>query len=104
MAINMHQNSPLGANKIESSKQSSDSSRGSDVLDGKSEKVKLDKSNIMMLGPTGSGLYYSSSYTIFSYVRLYLKFAPFCLVPIFSLSPSIYLPSEAKLIIIKTES
>ncbi|XP_028411305.1 ATP-dependent Clp protease ATP-binding subunit clpX-like, mitochondrial [Dendronephthya gigantea] len=55
MAINMHHNSPLGANKVESTKQTAEDSRGSEALDSKSEKVKLDKSNILMLGPTGSG-------------------------------------------------
>lgn len=52
----MHQNSPLGANKAESSKLTSEASRGSEVLEGKKEKVKLDKSNILMFGPTGSGV------------------------------------------------
>ena len=57
MAINMHHNSPLGANKADSSgRQTEEASRGSEVLERKSEKVKLDKSNILMLGPTGSGL------------------------------------------------
>ncbi|CAB3995630.1 ATP-dependent Clp protease ATP-binding subunit clpX-like, mitochondrial isoform X2 [Paramuricea clavata] len=55
MAINMHHNSPLGANKVESTTQTTEESRGSDALDSKSDKVKLDKSNILMLGPTGSG-------------------------------------------------
>ena len=55
MAINMHHNSPLGANKVESTKQTTENTRGSEALDSKSEKVKLDKSNILMLGPTGSG-------------------------------------------------
>ena len=55
MAVNMHHNSPLGANKIESTKQTTTDSRGSEVLDSKTEAVKLDKSNILMLGPTGSG-------------------------------------------------
>ena len=55
MAINMHHNSPLGANKVESTKQKTGDSRGSEALDSKSEKAKLDKSNILMLGPTGSG-------------------------------------------------
>ena len=55
MAINMNQNSALGANKLESTKQPVEDSHGSDVLDSKSDKVKLDKSNILMLGPTGSG-------------------------------------------------
>ena len=55
MAINMHHNSPLGANKVESTKQTTENTRGSEALDSKSDKVKLDKSNILMLGPTGSG-------------------------------------------------
>ena len=59
MAINMHHNSPLGANKVESTKQTTENTRGSEALDSKSDKVKLDKSNILMLGPTGSGWYFS---------------------------------------------
>ena len=59
MAINMHHNSPLGANKVDSPKQTTESTHGSEALDSKSDKVKLDKSNILMLGPTGSGLYLS---------------------------------------------
>jgi ATP-dependent protease Clp ATPase subunit len=55
MAINMHHNSPLGANKVESTTQTAETARGSEALDSKSDKVKLDKSNILMLGPTGSG-------------------------------------------------
>ena len=55
MAVNLHHNSPLGANKVESTKQTSEESRGSEALDSTSDTVKLDKSNILMLGPTGSG-------------------------------------------------
>lgn len=29
--------------------------RGSDVLDSKTHELRLDKSNILLLGPTGSG-------------------------------------------------
>ena len=58
MAINMHHNSPLGANKVESTTQTAETARGSEALDSKSDKVKLDKSNILMLGPTGSGWYF----------------------------------------------
>ena len=79
MAINMHQNSPLGANKADRSKQKTEAVHGSDVLEGNHEKVKLDKSNILMLGPTGSGLFllslffipFHSSFTpIFSVTRM----------------------------------
>ena len=58
MAINLHHNSPLGANKVESTQKTATSDsfvHGSEALDSKSDKVKLDKSNILMLGPTGSG-------------------------------------------------
>ena len=58
MAVNMHHNSPLGANKIESTKQAAMDARGSEVLDSKTDAVKLDKSNILLLGPTGSGYYF----------------------------------------------
>ena len=60
----MHHNSPLGANKVESTKQTTEDSRGSEALDSKSDKVKLDKSNILMLGPTGSGWYTSQRFQI----------------------------------------
>lgn len=36
--------------------KSSASSSGSDILDTSSHELRLDKSNILMLGPTGSGI------------------------------------------------
>lgn len=35
--------------------QSNQRDRGSDVLDSKTHELRLDKSNILLLGPTGSG-------------------------------------------------
>lgn len=39
----------------EEPKSSSTSSAGSDILDSSTHELRLDKSNILMLGPTGSG-------------------------------------------------
>ncbi|KXJ19360.1 ATP-dependent Clp protease ATP-binding subunit clpX-like, mitochondrial [Exaiptasia diaphana] len=47
-------NSPLGASGVQSSGQSRESS-GSEILESERDKITLDKSNILLLGPTGSG-------------------------------------------------
>lgn len=49
---------PLGAGSVNSNdkqKESNDVPRGSEFLDSPSESMKIDKSNILLLGPTGSG-------------------------------------------------
>ena len=47
-------NSPLGASGVHSPTQLREQA-GSDILDSDVEKIQLDKSNILLLGPTGSG-------------------------------------------------
>ncbi|XP_068694156.1 ATP-dependent Clp protease ATP-binding subunit clpX-like, mitochondrial [Montipora foliosa] len=47
-------NSPLGASGVHPSTQPREQA-GSDILDSEVEKIQLDKSNILLLGPTGSG-------------------------------------------------
>ena len=47
-------NSPLGASGVHSPAQLREQA-GSDILDSDVEKIQLDKSNILLLGPTGSG-------------------------------------------------
>ncbi|XP_031567303.1 ATP-dependent Clp protease ATP-binding subunit clpX-like, mitochondrial isoform X2 [Actinia tenebrosa] len=47
-------NSPLGASGVQSSGQMKETS-GSEILDAKRDRITLDKSNILLLGPTGSG-------------------------------------------------
>ena len=47
-------NSPLGASGVHSPTQLREQA-GSDILDSEVEKIQLDKSNILLLGPTGSG-------------------------------------------------
>lgn len=47
-------NSPLGASGVHSPTQLREQA-GSDILDSEVEKIHLDKSNILLLGPTGSG-------------------------------------------------
>ena len=47
-------NSPLGASGVHSPSQLREQA-GSDILDSEVEKIQLDKSNILLLGPTGSG-------------------------------------------------
>lgn len=42
----------------EEAKSSSSSSAGSDILDASTHELRLDKSNILMLGPTGSGEFF----------------------------------------------
>ena len=51
-------NSPLGASGIQqagSTHTVTDQQSGSDILDAEAERITLDKSNILLLGPTGSG-------------------------------------------------
>ena len=48
-------NSPLGASGVHSPTQLREQA-GSDILDSEVEKIQLDKSNILLLGPTGSGI------------------------------------------------
>jgi len=43
----------------------------SDVLESEKYNLVLEKSNILMLGPTGSGLYAILSYAILFYTVLY---------------------------------
>jgi len=54
-------NSPLGASGVHSPTQLREQA-GSDILDSDVEKIQLDKSNILLLGPTGSGkkMYWSN--------------------------------------------
>ncbi|KAL9987208.1 hypothetical protein ACROYT_G001479 [Oculina patagonica] len=47
-------NSPLGASGVHSPTQLREQA-GSDILDSEVERIQLDKSNILLLGPTGSG-------------------------------------------------
>lgn len=47
-------NSPLGASGVHSPSQLREQA-GSDILDSDVDKIQLDKSNILLLGPTGSG-------------------------------------------------
>ena len=47
-------NSPLGASGVHSPTQLREQA-GSDILDSEVENIQLDKSNILLLGPTGSG-------------------------------------------------
>lgn len=47
-------NSPLGASGVHSPSQLREQA-GSDILDSDMDKIQLDKSNILLLGPTGSG-------------------------------------------------
>jgi ATP-dependent protease Clp ATPase subunit len=47
-------NSPLGASGVQSSGQMRETS-GSEILDAERDRITLDKSNILLLGPTGSG-------------------------------------------------
>ena len=47
------------SNSTESEKKSSTTASGSDILDSNSFQLKLEKSNILMLGPTGSGKKFS---------------------------------------------
>ena len=47
-------NSPLGASGVHATTQHREQV-GSDILDSEVEKIQLDKSNILLLGPTGSG-------------------------------------------------
>ena len=58
IASGVNPNFPLGAGYIPSSsandKQSKDA-QGSNFLDSSSNEMKIDKSNILLLGPTGSG-------------------------------------------------
>lgn len=39
---------------------------GSDILDSNSHDLRLEKSNILLLGPTGSGTYLYKKYELFS--------------------------------------
>ena len=52
-----NQQSPQQAkgNYVENEPKNSTTALGSDVLDSSSFQLKLEKSNILMLGPTGSG-------------------------------------------------
>jgi len=49
--------SPLGPSSAVEQRASTDdmARHASDILDSKSFELKLDKSNILMLGPTGTG-------------------------------------------------
>ena len=47
-------NSPLGASGVHSPSHAREPA-GSDILDSDVAKIQLDKSNILLLGPTGSG-------------------------------------------------
>lgn len=45
-------------NQQNSTSSSSSTSSGSDILDSNSHELQLEKSNILLLGPTGSGKYF----------------------------------------------
>lgn len=49
------QNTTANGNTSTSSSSSSNEVSGSELLDKKSHELKLEKSNLLMLGPTGSG-------------------------------------------------
>ena len=42
-----------------------DTKRASDILDATTHELKLDKSNILLLGPTGSGRYLTILFPIY---------------------------------------
>ncbi|EDO32411.1 predicted protein, partial [Nematostella vectensis] len=54
MAQSQTINSPLGASGVQSSSTVRETA-GSEVLDAEQDSIRLDKSNILLLGPTGSG-------------------------------------------------
>lgn len=45
--------------------KASSSSAGSDILDSSTHELRLEKSNILMLGPTGSGWFITNFYILF---------------------------------------
>lgn len=49
------QNSALGAGPQSKDYVKDDINKGSNVLDSNEEQIRIDKSNILLLGPTGSG-------------------------------------------------
>ncbi|XP_043277143.1 ATP-dependent Clp protease ATP-binding subunit clpX-like, mitochondrial isoform X2 [Venturia canescens] len=49
------QHVPLGSDQQQKGNAASQSVPGSDILDSKQHQLKLEKSNILLLGPTGSG-------------------------------------------------
>jgi len=54
-ATNQQAQHPARGNHIENDTKNSTTAAGSDILDSSSFQLKLEKSNILMLGPTGSG-------------------------------------------------
>ena len=54
MAQNTTLNSSLGAGGGHSPTHPRENS-GSEILESEADKIRLDKSNILLLGPTGSG-------------------------------------------------
>jgi hypothetical protein len=52
------------------------STMGSDILDSNSHELKLEKSNILLLGPTGSGLQSVTNFDLlFSVIILCIKYS-----------------------------
>ena len=60
MAQNTTLNSSLGAGGVQSPLHSREHT-GSEILETEVDKIRLDKSNILLLGPTGSGEYSNKS-------------------------------------------
>ena len=50
------QNSALGAGPQSKEFVKDEANKGSTVLDSNEEQIRIDKSNILLLGPTGSGI------------------------------------------------
>jgi ATP-dependent Clp protease ATP-binding subunit ClpX len=62
--INPHGNA-LGASVQQQSQQPAQEKRGGEVLDSHHANIKLEKSNIVLLGPTGSGELWKNWSTIY---------------------------------------
>lgn len=60
--ISPHGNA-LGASMQQVNQQASQERRGGEVLDSNHTDIKLEKSNIVLLGPTGSGLFEILAFT-----------------------------------------
>ena len=65
--------SSLGTSAQQQQQQQEESKRPSDILDATTHELKLEKSNILMLGPTGCGMlfnhlhYYQYAYGVWPY-------------------------------------
>lgn len=62
LQINPHGNALGAAVQQQAAQQATPKKRGGEVLDSTHASIKLEKSNIVLLGPTGSGVGQTVSY------------------------------------------